>query len=124
MASSTTPSRPASSSRSGIAKAMPACRILSLARTSRLAMAAGEVRKADAMVSAFRPSTTCRISGARMPVSIAGCAQANISARRRSGISVVRRGVEPVAEDLQLGGRNLAAAALARGIDDLAARRR
>ena len=69
------------------ANGMPACRILCLARTSRLPMAAGEVRNADAMVSAFRPRTTCSISGARTPASIAGCAQANIRARRRSGIS-------------------------------------
>ena len=87
MASSTASSRPGSSSRSGIANGMPAWRILSLARTSRLPMAAGEMRNAEAMVLASSPSTTCRISGARMPASIAGCAQANISARRWSGMS-------------------------------------
>ncbi len=52
-----------------------------------LPIAAGEVRNAPAMRFASRPSTACSISGARMPASIAGCAQANIRARRRSGIA-------------------------------------
>ena len=66
---------------------MPAARILSFARTRRFDMAAGEVRKAEAMVSALRPIMVCRIRGARTDSSIAGCAQANIRARRWSGIS-------------------------------------
>ena len=41
-------------------------RILVLARTRRLAIAAGETRKAEAMRPASRPSTTCSISGARI----------------------------------------------------------
>ncbi len=48
-------------------------------------MAAGEVRNPDAIAFASSPSTTCRINGARTPPSIAGCAHANINARRRSG---------------------------------------
>ena len=40
--------------------------------------------------SASSPRMTCRINGARMPASMAGCAQANISASRRSGISAFR----------------------------------
>ena len=59
-----------------------------LARTSRWPIVAGATRKAEAIVAASKPSTVCRISGARMPASIAGCAQANISASRSSGISV------------------------------------
>ncbi len=45
------------------------------------------MRKADAIAAASKPSTVCSISGARMPASIAGCAQANISASRSSGIA-------------------------------------
>ena len=97
MASSTASSRPGSSSRSGTANGMPAWRILSLARTSRLPIAAGEVRNAEAIVFASSPSTTCRISGARMPTSIAGCAQANISARRWSGMSAASAASSPSA---------------------------
>ena len=82
---------------------MPACRILSLARTSRLPIAAGEVRNAEAIVFASSPSTTCSISGARMPASMAGCAQANISARRWSGISASAAAASsPSREELQL----------------------
>ena len=51
------------------------------------AMAAGEMRNADAIVFASKPTTTCSISGARTPASMAGCAQANIRARRWSGMS-------------------------------------
>ncbi len=68
---------------------MPACRILSFARTSRLPIAAGDDRNADAIVFASSPSTTCNISGARTPASIDGCAHANNSASRRSGISAL-----------------------------------
>jgi hypothetical protein len=65
---------------------MPACLILLLARTSRCPMVVGEIRKADAMVAASNPRIVCKIIGARMPGSIAGWAQANISSRRSSGI--------------------------------------
>ena len=67
-------------------------RILLLARTSRWLIAAGETRKAEAIVAASKPRMVCRISGARTPTSIAGWAQANISARRSSGMggSLVR----------------------------------
>src|SRR2546428_1949524 len=58
-----------------------------LALTSRLPMAAGDVRNAEAIIFASNPTTTCNINGARTPASMAGSAQANISARRRSGIS-------------------------------------
>ena len=50
-------------------------------------MAAGDIRNAEAIIFASNPSTACSINGARTPASMAGCAQANINARRRSGIS-------------------------------------
>ena len=62
-------------------------RIFCFARERRCPIVAGATRNADAMVAASKPRIVCRISGARMPASIAGCAQANISARRSSGIS-------------------------------------
>ena len=49
MASSTVSSRAGSSARSGTLKGMPASRILALARPSRLPIAAGDRRKAEAM---------------------------------------------------------------------------
>ena len=52
--------------------------LASWARTRRWPIVAGETRKAEAIVAASKPSTACRISGARTPASIAGCAQANI----------------------------------------------
>ena len=64
----------------------PASRIFALARASRWPIAAGETRNAEAIAAASRPRIVCSISGARTASSIAGCAQANISARRRSGI--------------------------------------
>ena len=67
------------------------------------------MRNAEAIVFASSPSTTCSISGARMPASIAGCAQANISARRWSGISALRRRrLQALGEELQLCRRGLA----------------
>ena len=84
---------------------MPAWRILVLARTSRWPIAAGDTRNAEAIVAASRPSTACSISGARTPASIAGCAQANISARRSSGISGSASSRSRVlGEQLQVGG--------------------
>ena len=65
---------------------IPACRILSLARTSRLLIADGATRYADAILFASSPSTVCKISGERTLASIAGCAHANISPSRSSGI--------------------------------------
>ncbi len=66
---------------------MAAARILDLARTRRWLIAAGAMRNAEAMAAASKPSTLCRISGARIDGSIAGWAQANIKARRWSGMS-------------------------------------
>ena len=60
---------------------------LLLARTRRLAIASGEARNADAIIRASNPSTVCSISGARMLGRQPDALQANISARRRSGIS-------------------------------------
>src|SRR5260370_893050 len=73
----------------GTRNGMPASRILFLARESRWPMAAGETRNAEAIVAASKPSRVCKISGARIPGSIAGCAQANISESRSSGISTL-----------------------------------
>ena len=87
MASSTVSRRPGNSSCSGMQNGIAASRILLLARTSRLPMAVGDMRNADAMVAASSPRMTCRIKGARIAASMAGCAQANIRASRRSGIS-------------------------------------
>src|SRR5258707_131384 len=67
---------------------MPASRMRVLARTRRWPMVAGGIRNAAEMSSAVRPRMVCRISGARMPRSIAGCAQANIRERRRGGHSL------------------------------------
>ena len=52
-----------------------------------LLIAAGDMRNAEAIVLASNPSTTWSINGARTVTSIAGCAQANSRASRRSGIS-------------------------------------
>ena len=49
-------------------------------------MVAGDTRNAEPMVAASKPRIVCRMSGARMPGSIAGWAQANISERRWSGM--------------------------------------
>lgn len=65
---------------------MRAFLILLLARTSRCAIAAGDTRKAEPIVAASNPKMVCNIRGARISGAIAGCAQANISARRSSGI--------------------------------------
>ena len=46
----------------------------------------GETRKAEPIAAASRPRIVCSIRGARIDSSIAGWAQANISASRRSGI--------------------------------------
>ena len=51
---------------------MPASRMRALARTSRCPMVAGGIRKAEAMSSAVMPRMVWRISGARMPRSMAG----------------------------------------------------
>ena len=51
MASNTVSSRLGSSSRSGMRNGMPARRIVSLALTSRLPMAAGDVKNAEAILS-------------------------------------------------------------------------
>jgi len=66
---------------------MPAWRMRLFARTRRWPIVAGATRNAEAIAAASKPSTTCRMSGARTPSSIAGCAQANIRRRRWSGIS-------------------------------------
>ena len=85
---------------------MPAARILSLARTSRLPIAAGEARKAAAIVLASRPSTACSISGARTPASMAGCAAANISAEATGRGCPRRRATgDLVGKELQMPGR-------------------
>src|ERR1700756_4602895 len=51
---------------------MPASRILFFARARRLLIAAGDIRNADAIVFASTPSTTCNISGVRIPAPSAG----------------------------------------------------
>jgi len=63
---------------------MPASRILRFARTRRWAIALGETRKAEPIAAASKPRAVWRMSGARTPGSIAGCAQANISDSRSS----------------------------------------
>src|SRR5205809_4297325 len=45
------------------------------------------MRNAEAITLPSNPTTTCGINGARTAASMAGCAQANISARRRFRIS-------------------------------------
>ena len=52
-------------------------------------MVAGETRKAEPIVAASKPRIVCRISGARMAGSSAGCAHANMSESRssRTGVS-------------------------------------
>ncbi len=97
---------------------MPAWRRRDLARTRRCPMVAGGTRKAEAIAAASRPSTVCRMSGARMPGSIAGWAQANIRPRRSSG-KPLRRGQRSqlVGHHGQAVGRRLAGAATAGGVD-------
>ena len=72
--------------RSGILKGIPARRIFVLARARRWPIAAGETRKAEPIAAASRPRIVCSIKGARIDSSIAGWAQANNRASRRSGI--------------------------------------
>jgi hypothetical protein len=52
-------------------------------------MVAGATRNADAIVAALHPRIVCSMSGAWILASIAGCAHANIRARRWSGMSLV-----------------------------------
>ena len=63
---------------------MPASRILFFARTRRWPIVAGATRNAEAMVAASKPSTVCRISGARMPAR-------SPDARRRTSARGARR---------------------------------
>ena len=88
-------------------------------------MVAGETRKADAIAAASKPRMVCRISGARMAGSIAGWAQANISARRSSGIAVSSIGLAQfLGQQAQMIGRVAAGAPATRGIDQPAPRDR
>lgn len=85
-ASSTGGSRAGTSGRAGSRNGMRASRIRRLARTRRWAMVGAGTTNAAAMSAASTPSTVCSMSGVRMPASIAGCAQTNMSSRRRSPI--------------------------------------
>ena len=83
-------------------------------------MVAGDTRKAEAMVAASKPRIVCRISGARMPGSIAGWAQANISERRWSGMdggSASASLGELLGEKLQMRDGGLAAVPPPRRVD-------
>jgi hypothetical protein len=64
---------------------MPASRIFFFARTRRWPIVVGETRNAEPIAAASKPRIVWRINGARTVASIAGCAHANISARRSSG---------------------------------------
>ena len=71
------------------------------------------------MVAASKPRMVCRIIGARMPGSIAGCAQANISSRRWSGIcvSLATAGLQLLAINCRWGAASSLAAPPPRRID-------
>ena len=75
------------SARVGTRNGMPASRMRRFARTSRCAIVAGSTPNAPAIAAASNPSTVCSMSGVRMAGSIAGCAQANSSSSRLSGIA-------------------------------------
>ena len=81
-------------------------------------MVAGETSRADAIAAASKPRMVCRISGARMAGSIAGWAQANISASRLSGISVSSIGIaQLLGDEAQMTGCVTAGAPTAGGVD-------
>ncbi len=69
----------------GISKPMARSRIRALARTRPWPRVAGFTRKAEAIRRTSMPRITWRIRGVRMPGSMAGWAQASISASRSSG---------------------------------------
>ncbi len=99
---------------------MPASLILLLARTSLWPMALGATRNADAISAAEKPRMVCRISGARTLISIAGCAQANMSCRRSSGVCARQGQFLREDDELRFGARR--AGLPARGICGLAPR--
>ena len=96
-----------------------------MARARRWPIAAGETRKAEAIAAASRPNIVCSMSGARMDSSIAGWAQANMSARRRSGIDVSSSAAFSSSSIIaSASDRRLRASPAAGGVDHAPSRRR
>lgn len=85
-------------------------------------MVAGDTRNAEAILAAFRPSSSCKINGARMPVSIAGCAREHESEAMVGNHRICRSRVRALREQVQLVGCQLLASAPPSNIDILSPR--
>ena len=84
-------------------------------------MVAGDTRNAEAIVAAFSPSTTCKMSGARTPDSMAGCAGEHQGETVVRNGRIVLRGAECFGSKLQLSDRHLVGAPVPGQVDDFSA---